>query len=175
MGKRDGGKWEGSPRDYWPTIDPRAVEPLVPFVRGSRYAEPCYGMGHLEDLLMDCATCVWRSDIDPQVGSAIKRDAVDLTEEDLKDAECIITNPPFTWATLEPIMRHLSFLKPTWLLLPADVMHNKRMIDFMGRCTDVVSVGRLYWKENKVRGVDNYVWFRFIDKGHQFTRFHSRK
>ena len=62
MGKRDGNKFERVDKDYYATIDPSCmVEPSVSRVSGMKYAEPCYGEGHLEDLLMDVATCVWRS------------------------------------------------------------------------------------------------------------------
>jgi len=74
-----------------------------------------------------------------------------------------ITNPPFSWPMLQPILDHLPTLLPTWLLLPADNLHNKRMGKYMAKCDLVVSVGRLYWMDNKIKGVDNYCWYRFTD------------
>jgi hypothetical protein len=89
-----------------------------------------------------------------------------LNKYDLIFANCFITNPPFTWRFLKPIMDHLIDLLPTWLLLPADYMHNVRMGPYMKRCEKVVSIGRLYWEENKVKGVDNYCWYHF-NKDHE--------
>ena len=34
-------------------MDDDAIVPLVPFIRGKTYAEPCYGAGDLEDMLME--------------------------------------------------------------------------------------------------------------------------
>ena len=79
MGKRS--DFEKVPKDFYPTTDTRAVEPLVPFIRGKTYAEPCYGDGDLEDLLMDVATCKWRSDVRETVGSSKVMDALSLTKE----------------------------------------------------------------------------------------------
>lgn len=162
MGKRSN-KGETRPRDYWPTIDPDAVKPLVRFVKGSTFAEPCAGNGDLVDILLGYSRCVWESDIEPQSKHIGKINALHIQEEDLALADLIITNPPFSWELLEPLLKYLPALKPTWLLLPADVMHNKRMGPYMEKCEAVVSVGRLYWMENKVKGVDNYAWFLFRD------------
>ena len=173
MGKRKSYD-SARPKDYWPTLDPDAVEPLIPFVRGKSYAEPCYGDGHLEDQLMGVATCWWRSDVRETVGCSEIQDATTLNKKDLKECDIIITNPPFSWELLKPLLDHLPTLKPTWLLLPADVMHNKRMGPYMENCAWIVSVGRLYWLENKVKGVDNYAWFRFHQSWDDDTRFVGR-
>jgi len=176
MGKRSNLKVEDRPKDYWPTVDPDAIPPkFIEMVRGMTYAEPCYGNGDLEDLLMEVATCKWRSDVRETVGSSKVIDALDITKEDLQGTDCIITNPPFSWGLLKPLLDYLPTLKPTWFLLPADVAHNKRMGPYMEKCAHMVSVGRLYWMENKVRGVDNYCWYRFHgDKWDYGTRFWGR-
>ena len=165
MGKRSN-KGEVRPRDYWPTIDPDAVKPLIPFVRGLRVAEPCAGDGDLAMLLEPDCKIVSESDIEPQNKYVQRVDALSLFKSDLDvvGANVIVTNPPFTWKLLQPLLDHLPTLLPTWLLLPADVMHNKRMGPYMNRCRFVVSVGRLYWVDNKVKGVDNYAWFKFVNE-----------
>jgi hypothetical protein len=160
--------YEPQPRDFWRTTDPNAFGPLVPFIRGATYAEPCYGAGDLEDGLMDIATCKWRSDIDPQVGSAKKKNALDLTKEDLHECDYIVSNPPFGWGMLEPLLKHLPTLKPTWFLLPADFMHNKRARPYLDRCGTIVSVGRLFFHKSGEplsikysRGTANHCWYKF--------------
>ena len=158
MGKRTKQDFQRREKDFYGTVDPDAVRPLLPFIKGQRYAEPCCGEGDLVDLLLTDAHCVWESDI--RKG----KDALELTELDLWEAEVIITNPPYLWKLLQPLLDHLPTLKTTWLLLPSDVAHNKRMGPYMKRCRFIVSVGRLYWVENKIKGVDNYAWFKFVNE-----------
>ena len=165
MGKRS--DLEKIPKDYYPTTDPDAVTPLIPYIRGCTYAEPFYGNGDLEDLLMDAATCMWRSDIRDTVLVCTVKPATEVTESNLFGIDCIISNPPFTKSVLLPCIEHLSKLRPTWLLLPADMLHNKYMAPYMKKCELVLSVGRLYWFPNDqgkmVKGVDNYCWYKFVD------------
>lgn len=167
MGKRTKQNFQRREKDFYGTVDPDAVKPLVPFIKGQRYAEPCCGEGDLVDLLLTDAYCVWESDISKG------KNALELTELDLWEAEVIITNPPYMWPLLEPLLDHLPKLKPTWLLLPADCFHNKRMFPYVEKCSDIVSVGRLYWMDNKVKGVDNYAWGRFTHEKTK-TTFHGR-
>ena len=147
------------------------MEPFLKEVRGKRFAEPCAGKGHLIDNLADGATCWWESDIRDTCGPGI--DATKLTKENLDHADVIITNPPYKWDALKPLLDHLPTLLPTWFLLPADMMHNKRMGPYMKKCAMVISVGRLYWMDNKIKGVDNFAWYLFV-KDEVDTRFVGR-
>ena len=147
-------------KDFYATTDPKAVEPLIPFIRGKTYVEPCYGNGDLEDLLMDVAICQWRSDIRETVESSKVMDALYLTKDQLCGIDLIVTNPPFTRDILMPMLYHFITLKPTWLLLPADYMQNVYFGDAMVRCQKVVSIGRLKWiKGSKYTSVDNFCWY----------------
>lgn len=175
MGKRsDFPKVE---KDYYPTTDPRAVEPLVPFIRGKTYAEPCYGNGDLEDLLMEVAICKWRSDVRETVGSSKVLDAMSLAKGDLDGIDLIVTNPPFTKTVLMPMLAHFITLKPTWLLLPADYAYNVYFGDAMRKCAKMVSVGRLKWiKDSKHTSVDNFCWYFWPQHStHQQTIFVGRQ
>lgn len=172
MGKRSN-KGEVRPRDYWPTIDPDAVKPLIPFIRGLKVAEPCAGNGDLAELLEPDVKVVWESDLDPQNKHILQKNASYLHKGDLSDCDVIVTNPPFTWKLLQPLLEHLPTLLPTWLLLPADCFHNKRMSQYVEKCSDIVSIGRLYWMGNKIKGVDNYAWGRFTDEK-TTTTFYGR-
>jgi hypothetical protein len=167
MGKREEVKKPKSDKDFYATIDPNAVTPLLPYIRGCNYGEPFYGDGDLEDLLVDTATCKWRSDIRETVGSSKVMPATEITKSDVIGIDYFISNPPFTKSALLPCIGHLSSLLPTWLLLPADMLHNKYMTPHMRKCSMILSVGRLCWFPNAegrlVTGVDNYCWYKFVD------------
>lgn len=193
MGKREKEKKERLSRDFYPTIDPEAALALKPFLwrpaGPTRYVEPCAGDGSLIRLLASVAApceAVEAYDIDPQGPGIVKRDCLTLTDRlSQRGRHCFITNPPFKWSLLQPILEHLPTLGDTWLLLPADVMHNKRVAPYILNCSDIVSVGRLYWFKNEegkyVRGVDNYAWFKFRSKfgaesyQQYTTKFHGRQ
>jgi hypothetical protein len=175
MGKRS--TYEKRPRDYYVTPI-KAVEPLVGHLpQGFSYCEPCAGNGalilHLETLFN--AFCFVPKDIEPQADWIIQGDALNLQGPELEYCEWIVTNPPFTWSILKPLMDKFISLRKTVLLLPADYMHNIRMKKYMDMCERVVSIGRVKWiEDSKVAGVDNYVWM-FFDKDHVGpTKFYGR-
>ena len=180
MGRRSNFK-NKQPRDYWPTVDPAAVATLIPFIKGKTFAEPCSGNGDLVDLLFVDATCNWESDIEPQKEGVTQKDALNLTKNDLWNCEYIITNPPFSFEMLQPLLEHLPTLKPTWLLLNATFMQNKRSQPYIKKCSDIVSVGRLYWiteggdpTQRGIKGKEDYCWYLFHDKEQERTIFHGR-
>lgn len=175
MGKRsDLGEFK--PRDYWPTIDPAAITgTFASKIYGRTYVEPCYGGGHLYRLLQEHskAFCTWASDLEPQQDKIAKINALEIQPQEVENYDFIITNPPYSWNMLMPLLEHLPTLLPTWLLLPADFMHNVRSQKYMDNCSDIITVGRLYWQENKVKGKDNFCWYLFQDEPHR-TIFHGR-
>lgn len=186
MGKREETKKDRLARDWYPTKDPAAVAALAPFLwptrpRPLRYIEPCAGDGSLIDLLASSGpdvTCVAAYDIEPQRADVVQKNCLFLLGADTIGVDSFITNPPYEWSMLQPILEYLPRLLPTWLLLPADMMHNKRMSQYIDICSDIVSVGRLWWFENedgkKVKGVDNFCWYKFDYNKVGFTRFHPR-
>jgi len=169
--------YERVEKDFYPTIDPNAISTrFLDSVRGKTYAEPCYGNGDLEDLLMEAAKCRWRSDIRKTVGSSVIMDAVEIDETILYDCDLIITNPPYKKDMLLPMIDHFISLRPTWLLLPADMMHNKYFSKYISLCSKIYPVGRLYWYENKIRGVVNYCWYHWPKNGSNYpTVFTGRE
>jgi len=159
MSKRS--NFEKVPKDFYTTVDPNAIPPkLIEFIRGKSYASPCYGNGDLEDLLMEVAVCRWRSDIRETVGSSKVWDAMRLSKHELERCDIILENPPFSRDVLLPMIDHFITLKPTWLLLPADYMHNKYFSPYVAKCSKVVSVGRLKWfKDSRHTSTDNFCWY----------------
>lgn len=175
IGKRS--DYELRPRDKYFTPK-AAVEPLKGFLaKGVSFCEPCAGDGrlvtHLEEIFD--AVCFLGTDIEPDAEWILEADANDLTEEALQYCELIITNPPFTWKILQPLLDKWISLRPTLLLLPADFMHNKRVAPYMKHCVWVKSVGRVRWiEESKMTGVDNYAWYMFDKDVSDNTQFYGR-
>lgn len=175
MGKTS--NYEKRPRDFYPSPK-KAVMPLVGHLPSHFwYAEPCAGDGilieHLDTLFQ--ATAFVSKDIEPQADGIEVGNGLDLTEEELQFCDYIITNPPFTWSVLSPLMDKWISLKPTVLLLPADFMHNIRFSKYLNVCTKIVSIGRVKWIEgSKTGGVENYAWYFFDKDNKQRTQFYGR-
>lgn len=167
MGKRS--EFERIEKDFYRTIDPRAVLPLLPFIEGNTYVEPCCGEGDLINMLNPRAICLGFSDIETG------KDALTIDELYCGNADMIITNPPWSRKLLHSMILHFCKLRPTWLLFDADWAHTKQSSELMKYCTDIVSVGRLIWIEGtKTSGKDNCAWYRFDFNNNETTKFHGR-
>lgn len=168
---------EKIPKDFYPTTDPNALTgDFLNFISGKNYGEPCCGNGDLINLIGPTAHCEWASDSEVRpIGQ--QKDAMDLTEENLCRCDVLITNPPFTRKVLLPMIDHFVSLKPTWLLLPADTMHNKYFGSYMDKCSVVVSIGRLKWfKDSPSASTDNFAWFYWTKcpMDMRMTQFYGR-
>jgi hypothetical protein len=170
MGKRT--SYERKERDFYPT-PLAAVVPLYRFVSHELFCEPCAGEGHLIANLRYVAKCMSAYDIEPPKKSRLKNrsfvaqlDARDLTEDNLNGAKLIITNPPWKWEILSKLIDVFVSLRPTWLLLNGDLLHNNRFAPYMEKCSVVVPVGRVSWMQNGVTGYENTAWYLF-DKDHK--------
>lgn len=174
MGKRS--DFEKRERDYYRTpLEP--IKPLIPYLLGQTYAEPCLGggdlirgIGHYTFRLPNKPLCKWASDIQPDTPRLTAHkfsmpvhvgDALKITATDLHGIDLIVTNPPFTWNLLRKLLAHWISLKPTWLLLPSDMANNVRFSQFMKCCSDIIPVGRISWMENGQSGMENYSWYLF--------------
>ncbi len=113
------------PKDFWPTVDPACIPPAMEKdLYGHTYYEPCVGNGDLvEHLKKVGAICVGSSDV-REIEGVRQLDALKLKDYHLNNPDYILTNPPFSWELLQPLLYYLPTLAPTWLLLPADFMHN---------------------------------------------------
>jgi hypothetical protein len=186
MGKRS--DFKRVEKDFYRTIDPRAVDTLLPFlVPGSTYAEPCYGVGDLAMELNHKANLnlQWASDITVEGWYKLtvpiyERDALTLTTDDMKDCDLIITNPPWSRDILHPMIEHFASLKTTWLLFDSDWAYTKQASLYLEKyCTDIVAIGRLKWiPDTSMQGKDNCSWYKFVHpdiKAQYGIRFTERK
>lgn len=190
MGKRS--NFDRVPRDLYETWDPNAIAPLLPHLKPhTRFAEPCYGQGALSRQLERAGhSLYWASDIERPTYEAtiiggypvnfgrVSVDAMTLTAP-LQNADCIITNPPWTRTKKNPIMHKLieHFIANSnyaWLLLDAGWAYTKQSADYMPYCSDIVAVGRVKWiPDTKMVGKDDCAWYRF-SKDREYTVFHPR-
>lgn len=154
MSKRS--NFERRPMDAYQTIDPKAVNTLLPFIRGvGTFAEPCCGDLHLvNDLESQGFVCVYYSDI--------TRGNDALEAKGFNEPDAIITNPPWSRPILHDMILHFQRIAPTWLLFDADWAHTGQARPFLPQCSHIVSVGRLKWIEGTTQtGKDNCAWYRF--------------
>jgi len=167
-------------RDWYPT--PRkAVEPLLPHLpEYSSFCEPCAGDGalmkHLDELTNGAFWCRTAFDIEPQADGITKRDALTLEPIDVLEVSYILTNPPFVWSTLQPMLDLFPTLKPTWLLLPFGYACNKRMAPYMKICRKVVPIGRVKWiEDSKQSSTDDFFWGLFDNDFIGTTKLYARE
>lgn len=167
MGRRS--DFTRRPHDSYQTVDPKAVDSLMPFLKRdgiTSFAEPCLGDGKLADRLVSHGlACVLGSDITGGV------DALGLTS--FNGANAIITNPPWTREILHPMIEHFQRHHPTWLLFDCDWAYNVHAAPYLDHCSDMIAVGRLKWFNNTA-GKDNACWYRFDINHHGGPRFHGR-
>jgi len=168
------GKRSDFPRkklDFYPTPYETTLPLLAHLAPNTLFVEPCGGDYALaEHLERNGHICKYAADIEPKHHKVAHQDATLIHST---GATCFITNPPWAWKLLDPILSHLRSIKDTWLLLNADVMHNKRMGTHMRHCRAVVSVGRVSWEGNGKAGMENSAWMCFTPE-EQVTEFYGR-
>lgn len=179
MGKRS--EFEKVKNEYYPT-PMKAVGVLVPFLPRRRftYVEPCAGDGRLMEHLHVAtdgnAQCSVFCDIEPNREDIPRKDAFHLTEEDVEDADAIITNPP--WARdrksgnrLPRMIEHFASMKPTWLLIDSDYKENVGARAIMAKyLLDYVPAGRQKWIEGSNNtGKDNCAWYCFDENARMIS------
>jgi hypothetical protein len=168
MGKRS--DFPRNKRDFYTTPE-SALKALVPCLRpGTVFYEPCCGDGrlirHLEKYDMKCAGA---SDIETDYLEGSRIDALGaglLRIIKATDARKIITNTPWPRRAGrgEPAMSFIhqfAGIMPSWMLFPADMMHNVYFSEVKPMCAKIVTVGRVSWMDNGVSGLDNAAWYLF--------------
>jgi hypothetical protein len=173
MGKRS--NFERVEKDFYRTIDPRAVAALAPHLAPSRrFVEPCAGSGDLMDQLVAMGhICDSAFDIDPKREDIYRGDAFKYHWAGGVDLN--ITNPPWSRPILHALIDHLSALRPTWLLFDADWAHTLQSKPYMSKCVKIVSVGRLIWiPGTKMQGKDSVCWYLFDANHNGPTEFVGR-
>lgn len=165
MGKRSH-KFKKHDRNYYPT--PLApLRDLAPFLpQGATYAEPCAGNGALIrglKTLRPDTVCVYAGDIKPMTEGIARKNALEITPDDLRGADLIITNPPWDRDILHALIPFFTRLRTTWLLFDADWVHTLQARPHLPFCRRIVSVGRVKWfPESDNDGMDNAAWYEFV-------------
>lgn len=135
-----------------------AALPLRKYLEGvANFAEPCCADGRLVRWVESFGVpCIYSDDIENGT------DAITDPELEARRPAAIITNPPYTWKLLKPMLKRFMGIAPTWLLLESDFMFNEQSIPFMKCCTDIVPIGRVKWIEGtKDESKDSFAWYRF--------------
>lgn len=160
-------KNERRPRGFYPTPW-AAFAPLVPNIMGYDVVEPCAGDGTLCRWIDGAGVRVVHAcDIAPRHPWVQEGDATTIKMPETGNLTIFVTNPPWPEprAKGEPtmsILRNLATQAPTWLLLPADFLHNVYAADPMHYCRRVISVGRVKWiPGTEHEGFDNAAWYLF--------------
>jgi hypothetical protein len=149
-----------------------AVAPLLPWLTPqTRYIEPCAGAGRLiEHLSLAGHVLISAHDLPDDARS---------NHYNVPAGAVFVTNPPF-WGRshdLHPIVVNLSDQAPTWLLMPADWLHNVSSAPLMPRLRMIVSIGRVRWiPDSEFTGKDNCIWALFgPPSSRAATRFIGRQ
>ena len=181
MGKRS--DFVKKPRDAYFTPE-KAFTPIIEdlieqYDGGVIFCEPCAGnaalIKHVEKWVPG-SVCIFAMDLEPQAEGILKGDSSTLSGENLENCDLIITNPPFSWNVLQPMLDRWIKLLPTVLLLPADFMHNLRFQKYLTHCYKIVGIGRVKWiEDSKMSGMDNYCWYFFTPEETGNTIFKGRK
>lgn len=175
MGKRSSKPRIDKGKYYTPLS---ALLPLLPYLvqPGIRFIEPCAGDGRLVRWLEEAGhRCTTACDIEPAAGDDVPAmrtlDARKLDITDIPQGTThAITNPPWPLpggkgTPTVPILQNLLRLNlVTWLLLPADMMHNGYMVRLLrDHCEKVVSIGRVQWfPGTNFTAMDNCCWYQFV-------------
>jgi hypothetical protein len=176
-------EFERVPRDLYetpltPVIPLKAALGDIPF----SYWEPCCGggklVGHIASLFPK-STCARATDVVTEVGDV--QDVMSITREQVDEsgANYFITNPPWintpsSGYQLFNIINHLASMRPTILLLNANICWNKgswhSKIDGrlapMQYCKWVKPTARIKWIEGSAfAGKEDAAWFLFDKSG----------
>lgn len=173
MTKRASGKFERRPRDSYDTPYEAVLPLLAHLPEGTRFDEPCCGNYHLASHLGSHGHKIREGG---DIGQGPEYDCLKLSR---CHGDMFITNPPWPHPGKggEPtlsIALHLSGIAPTWLLLSSDFAHNVYFAKLAERCVKIVSVGRVSWMGNGVKGFDNAAWYLFDKKHTSATVFICR-
>jgi hypothetical protein len=160
-------RFEKDQLNRYDTIDPRAVEALLPHLApGTRFIEPCAGKGDLVRQLQAAGhVCLDQFDIQPRAAGIRQQDALawERSRSSWDRHVIIITNPPFDWPLVRDLINHWSDqVLLQWLLLEASFAHTRRAGPLMQKCRKIVSIGRLRWVEGTAaKSTKDYAWCQF--------------
>lgn len=146
--------------DAYLTWDKRAVPPLLPYLTGADFVEPCAGAGHLIDQLESYGLrCLQAADVEPARADVEYCDARTYRRPGRVP---VISNPPWSRPILHAIIDNLAPQGETWLLFDSDWLFTQQSTPYRRHLHLVVPVGRLRWIEGSPHdGVDSVAWYLF--------------
>ena len=148
-----------NPQNFWVT----PVGPIHKLARhlpfGLIFDEPCAGDGAiLRGLAPFGIICGAAHDMTPRAEGIVPGDATRLP----LSGRPIITNPPYGWPLLKPLLDHWVGRAECWLLLPWDMPCNVRMSPYAAHIDRILPLGRVKWiVGSKSTGMENSGWFHF--------------
>ncbi len=202
MGKRS--DFTRKPGDFYPTPRPIVLKLLHHLHGVKTFAEPMCGDGAIIQTLQGTGReCVFACDLEPKGDwnkPAHVWDVMDTTRKHFKDANAIISNPPWTsvqgkrdmncdlegaGSPTKNIIIHLLnvYDGPIWMLMQAGFAHNKYFVDLAPWCSDIQGVGRVTWfdeyfnkKTNKMEkgsaAKEDTAWYCFRNDCDHPPHFH---
>ena len=154
-----------NPKNFWPTPFSAAAPLARALPPATQYQELCGGDGRLIGSLFAFGhVCVHAVDLEPRssmVGLGDGRFAL--------PGVTIVTNPPFAWELLQPLLDAWVGRNETWLLLPWDMTCNLTMNQYARHIDRQLPLGRVSWLDNGKGGFENYGWFRFAVEPQDFV------
>jgi len=160
MGKRS--NFERVEKDFYRTFDPRAVAALAPHLApNTKFAEPCAGDGVLIDQLEALGhVCTAAYDLQPNRHDIVQSDVLRLGRDHMNNADCAITNPPWSRPLLHGLLRHFQPMMPSWFLWDANWVWTRQSAPFIPGIKKIVAIGRLKWMEGTTMDAkDDCAWF----------------
>ena len=137
----------------------RAMVANAPAGRAT-FQEPCAGSYKLAQALIDRGhTCIRAVDPWPR-HKLVQRVGLD---HPLATRVPVITNPPYAWSVLKPLLdRWMQHNADVVLLLPLDMLANEYFKPYCPYIQIIVMVGRVRWIEgSRDKSKDNFAWVVF--------------
>ena len=148
-----------NPKDFWKTPVSASTPLIEALPPGTEFEEPCAGDGGLAmDFVRGGHLCTYMADTHPRDEFVDEGNALARTTD-----TAVITNPPYRWVLLQPLLDHWIGRVESWLLLPSDMAFNHRTNPYFQHVDQILPIGRVKWmgEDSPHAGMENFAWFHF--------------